>query len=404
MRLFSGGLFLWLFTVLSVNENNNKSLLIVGMGGVGRLLAEQAINHFDVIFGTRRGHGEISSPTLTPLPKTRTADDTTKIRDISFEDASTVESYLASTSCRHILVTTPPLLLYGNNPEVDTTTTTGTTNKDPPARLSEMLPFAQIIPQYMGLSSSSSSLTKGNQVPPLIGVLSTTGVYGDHNGEWVTESSPCYCPENSNAAAYLQWEQAWKEFGRKHSYRIRVFRCAGIYGASRSSLHTICKKGIEIKTKEPNRKNNDGILSSTTKPFWTNRIHESDLVAAVLASMLQDELMLSTTTTTSDFEVYNLADDLPEPRQVVFAHAQELLASCKIDIPVRGAAPTTSIQTKRSVRRSQENKRISNRKMRQHLLPQLRFPTYKEGLQDILDRPNAPWSSCLPKKSEKGSE
>ena len=331
----------------------NKSLLIVGMGGVGRVLAEQATDHFDVIFGTRREVGVVPVQDTVDTPK--------KILDIPF-DASAVESCLASCCCRHILVTTPPLLC--NNPD--------TTDSVP----SEMLPFAQIMQQH---------LISSEQCPAWVGVLSTTGVYGDHKGEWVTETSPCYCPESSNANAYLQWERAWKDFGQVNSCRVRVFRCAGIYGASRSSLHTIYKKGIEEQVDSLST----ALDGPSTLPSLTNRIHESDLVAAVLASMLQDEM----SSTASDFEVYNLADNLPESREVVFAYARDLFAPHGIEIPVR-ANPAT--KTKRSVRRSRENKRVCNRKMREHLLPQLEFPSYKEGLEDILQQPDVPW--FLPRK------
>ena len=45
----------------------------------------------------------------------------------------------------------------------------------------------------------------------------------------------------------------------------------------------------------------------------------------------------------------------------------------------------------RDRRRRMDQKRINNTKMKLELIPRLKYPTYKEGLTDILQNRNNPW-------------
>ena len=63
------------------------------------------------------------------------------------------------------------------------------------------------------------------------GYLSTTGVYGDHDGAWVDENSQTR-PSQTRSGQRLAAEQAWKDALPD----IRIFRLAGIYGPGRSAL------------------------------------------------------------------------------------------------------------------------------------------------------------------------
>jgi hypothetical protein len=161
----------------------------------------------------------------------------------------------------------------------------------------------------------------------------------------------------------------------------------------------------------------------------TNRIHVDDLAAAIFAAMTQQHVSITNdnttrptattiatedTTTTTTIKVYNLADDLPESRTVVMQYATQLLLSLRSNttnytdnynynnnssselnhIAIRQSSIATTQSgnsTARDQRRRTDQKRINNTKMKQELLPQLKFPTYKEGLQHILNDRNNPW-------------
>ena len=278
-------------------SSNDKDLLIIGLGRCGLQVAKQALPHFRHVYGTIR----------TPIDSS----DQDGVHRIPME---AVPSILPT--CSHALLTLPPTS------------------------------------QHTVLWPLLSSL-------PWIGLISTTSVYGNHNGGWVTEGSPCHNRESP----YLSWEQSWPQ--------ARIFRCAGIYSADRSALHTVWQQGLSID-------NND-----TTSP--TSRIHVDDLARAIVASMMQSP--------SSPHRIYNLADDCPAPRSTVMQYAAELLQNqVGVSIPVaeKSSTPTTT----RTRRRLTDRKQVDNTRMKQELLSVLWYPTYREGLQAIVqDRTNPWWSA-----------
>ena len=62
-----------------------------------------------------------------------------------------------------------------------------------------------------------------------VGYLSTTGVYGDHQGEWVDEDTPL-TPSTRRGQWRKDAEQAWQAIP---DLPLHIFRLAGIYGPVR---------------------------------------------------------------------------------------------------------------------------------------------------------------------------
>lgn len=254
---------------------------------------------------------------------------------------------------------------------------------------------------------SDKDLTSSHQ-PKTLGILSTTGVYGNHEGKIVNESSELLCGENSNAELYRQFEDDWISLSvdqTADNNRLRIFRCAGIYDSSRSALHTLYKNLESGKLTGP-------VLDISSSPpktgSKTNRVHSIDLARGVLASLFNEDIKVRN----SAVRIYNLADNLPEFRSIVLSHAQELLASIGVDqnsfkaenkgneseeqnTTVNTSSKTllSRSSTTRQRRRERESKLVCNKRMREELLQEdgLLFPTYREGLRAILDDPNTPW-------------
>src|SRR5690349_1962403 len=67
------------------------------------------------------------------------------------------------------------------------------------------------------------------------GYLSTTGVYGDHGGGWVDESTPV-APNLPRARQRAAAERGWLDLHRRCGLPVHLFRLAGIYGPGRSAL------------------------------------------------------------------------------------------------------------------------------------------------------------------------
>jgi hypothetical protein len=169
-----------------------------------------------------------------------------------------------------------------------------------------------------------------------------------------------------------------------------------------------------------------------TEEAPTNRIHTNDIARAIVASMTlpygppdstddkdEEEMDIITTTTSSSGRIYNLADDDPAPRSVVLAYAADLLESIgqlrlrtdpaessssssttMTDAPpptpttTTGSLTTTGstmMTTTRERRRQTDRKLVSNRRMKQELVPEFTYPSYREGLKAILMDPNTPW-------------
>jgi len=182
-----------------------------------------------------------------------------------------------------------------------------------------------------------------------LGYLSTTGVYGDHDGRWVDETTPPR-PDQPRSIERLAAERAWQALG------ATIFRLPGIYGPGRSAIDRV-KAGTARRIDKPGQ-----VFS---------RIHVEDIAAAVLAAM----------THRPSGAIYNVADDLPAPNGEVIAYACELLGlPVPPAVPWDEAAPTMSAMARSFYA---ENRRVRNDRLKRELGVVLRYPTYREGLRAI---------------------
>jgi nucleoside-diphosphate-sugar epimerase len=75
-----------------------------------------------------------------------------------------------------------------------------------------------------------------------IGYLSTTGVYGDHGGHWVTETSALRA-RSPRSVRRVEAERAWGSWGQERGVSVQIFRLAGIYRQARPSLQPHPRRG-----------------------------------------------------------------------------------------------------------------------------------------------------------------
>jgi nucleoside-diphosphate-sugar epimerase len=183
-----------------------------------------------------------------------------------------------------------------------------------------------------------------------IGYLSTVGVYGDHGGNWVDETTPV-APATERSLRRVQAEQDWLGLGTGHAASVQIFRLPGIYGPGRNQLAQLAA----------------GTARRIVKPGQVfNRIHVEDIAAVVEASLARP----------GAGAIYNVTDDEPAPPQDVIAFAARL---CGIEpppeIPFAGAELSPMARSFFS-----ESKRVRNALIRRELGVDLRYPTYREGL------------------------
>ncbi len=282
----------------------NPSFFIFGFGYTANRVAQRLIQlGFDVIGTTRQK----SKKAMTHSEK---------ITLIDFE-AADIEYYLSQTT--HLLISIPPDAHVGD----------------------------------LVLSHYSELIKQHAAHIDWLGYFSSTGVYGDYQGNWVDEGSICR-PENASGILRLKAEKAWFSYAESNQLSLHIFRLAGIYGPQRNPLeriisgkkHSVFKKGQVF-----------------------SRIHVDDIVSVLLASIKKPH-PLST---------YNVADDEPAASHEIDAYAASLLKQSPLPLILFEEASLSP--------REQEfylsNRRVSNFKIKKELNIVLRYPSFREGLTQI---------------------
>ncbi|WP_133136747.1 SDR family oxidoreductase [Legionella rowbothamii] len=186
-----------------------------------------------------------------------------------------------------------------------------------------------------------------------VGYLSSTGVYGDYQGNWVDEESICR-PQSASGILRKEAEKAWFSYAKDNQLPLHIFRLAGIYGPERNPLERI-QSGKEYSIYK------EGQVFSRT--------HVDDIASVLLASIKNPHPL----------SIYNVADDEPAASYVVDAYAASLLK--------RSPLPLISFEDASISPKEQEfylsNRRVSNAKIKRELNIALHFPTYREGLTQL---------------------
>jgi nucleoside-diphosphate-sugar epimerase len=184
-----------------------------------------------------------------------------------------------------------------------------------------------------------------------VGYLSTTGVYGDHGGDWVDEQT-LLSPSTARGQARVEAEAAW---GAVPSLPLHIFRLAGIYGPGRGPF-------AKVRNGTARRIIKQGQVFS--------RIHVEDIAAALDLSLRRPR----------PGAIYNLCDDDPAPPEDVIAYAAELL-----ELPVPPAVPfETADMTPMARSFYAESKRVRNDLIKAELGWFPRYPDYRSGLAAML--------------------
>ncbi len=184
-----------------------------------------------------------------------------------------------------------------------------------------------------------------------LGYLSTTGVYGDHQGGWVDEQTPL-APSTKRGLQRVEAEAAWRAVP---GLPVHIFRLAGIYGPGRGPFAKV-RKGTARRIIK------DGQVFS--------RIHVEDIAQAL-------ELSLAAP---APGEIYNLCDDDPAPPQDVIGHAAQMLG-----LPVPPAIPIEAAEMTPMARSFYaESKRVRNDHVKRTLGWRPAYPDYKSGLAAML--------------------
>jgi nucleoside-diphosphate-sugar epimerase len=182
---------------------------------------------------------------------------------------------------------------------------------------------------------------------------STIGVYGDHGGAWVDETSAMRT-RTARGLARIEDEARWTTAARGRGAEADILRLAGIYGPGRNAL-------VNLRRGEARR---------IVKPEQVfNRAHVDD-IAKISSLVLTRNL---------DGQIWNVADEEPAPPQDVIAYAAALLElEPPPEEPFEGA--TLSAMAREFYA---DNKRVSIAKAKTELGFAPAYPTYREGLKAL---------------------
>lgn len=179
--------------------------------------------------------------------------------------------------------------------------------------------------------------------------ISSTGVYGQMDGEWVDEDSPCE-PQREGGRACLAAETLLRS--REIGMRSVILRLAGIYGPGRLPRMKDLLAGKPIDSPP------DGHL---------NLIHVDDAVTGILAAErlahTPERILVSDGNPVLRGEFYRELAKLSGAPQPRFAGSQQPSDS--------GGRPAS-------------DKRINNRRMLVKLMRTLQYPSFREGLAAIV--------------------
>ena len=188
-----------------------------------------------------------------------------------------------------------------------------------------------------------------------VGYLSTTGVYGNTQGNWVSEKDQPM-PLQKRSQKRLRCETEWIE----SELPIQIFRLPGIYGPGRSAFETIKSNKIRV-------------ISKKNQVF--SRIHVEDISNAIIY-LLKNKNSL-------DFHrIINIADDEPCSQLEVIQYCYKLLG-------LKMPKPTSFEEAKKNLSPIAqsfwiENRRISNNLLCKELGYQLIYKNYRSGLKNCL--------------------
>ncbi|MBE9477085.1 MAG: SDR family NAD(P)-dependent oxidoreductase, partial [Proteobacteria bacterium] len=176
--------------------------------------------------------------------------------------------------------------------------------------------------------------------------LSTTGVYGDHQGGWVDETTPLN-PATRRGQLRVKAERAWQDM----DLPLHIFRLAGIYGPERGPFAKL-RRGTARRIIKANQ-----VFS---------RIHVDDIAQTLAASIARPNAGA----------IYNVCDDLAAPPEDVIAYAAKLLG---VAVP-HGEDFDTADMTPMARSFYSESKMVSNALIKSELGVVLKYPDYKAGL------------------------
>lgn len=201
-----------------------------------------------------------------------------------------------------------------------------------------------------------AALSSGKILPRRFAYISTTGVYGDCGGAWVSEEHPVR-PQTPRARRRADAEMRLRRFGRRGRVAVSILRAPGIYAGDRLPLARLAR-GLP--------------LLRESEDIYTNHIHADDLAAIAQAALSRGRAG----------RIYNASDDSVLKMGEYF----DLLADCS-GLPRAPRLPRSEVEQRLSPAMLSfmgESRRLTNRRIKRELGIKLKYPEVASALADLL--------------------
>ena len=182
--------------------------------------------------------------------------------------------------------------------------------------------------------------------------LSSTSVYGDHKGDWVTENSETKTT-SLKGRARLEAENSWLSLKINKNLPVQIFRLSGIYSNEKNILSRLKLGNAKLINK---------------KGHFFSRIHVEDIACILFESLSKFK----------SGEIYNLADDKPSSSEEIMSHGAKIL-----NVHNLKKIEVNEIENEMLRNFYKDSKKVSNKKIKNYFSYNFRFPTYIEGLNYI---------------------
>jgi nucleoside-diphosphate-sugar epimerase len=193
------------------------------------------------------------------------------------------------------------------------------------------------------------------KLPKRFVYLSSTGVYGQDDGNWVDETMPTE-PDSQTGRILVRAEKLVCERYETSGFPGMILRLSGIYGPGR---------GYALK-----RILNGDAVIELPGDRWVNMIHRDDAAMAVISALESGV----------PGETYNVTDNEPVQQRAFY---EWLAKSSGMPVP-----PCVENDPSKPGKRRVTSKRISNSKISKLSQFNLKYPAYRDGYAQLL----LPWT------------
>ena len=197
---------------------------------------------------------------------------------------------------------------------------------------------------------------QGRRMPARLVYISTSGVYGDCKGAWVSETSPVSA-QSGRGRLRVDAERQIRDWARRNGVNASILRVPGIYAAERLPV-------ARLRTGSP------AILSS--EDSYSNHIHADDLARIAVAALRRGKPCRVYHATDDDemkmgdyFDAVADAYGLPRPPRLSRAEVQRQVSPMMWSF-------------------MNESRRLTNGRMKRELKVSLLYPTVADFLENSL--------------------